>query len=313
MKFFKISNRGITYIVCSIILLTAHIIATGQTGCASNTFVDKNGIVSIEAEHYTTMNGYNELTDLNASGSKAMAISATNGSLNFQVTLSQGGAWYFYFRTYATDDKNNSIKINIDGTRLKAPSDDVNAGQDRMYLGKGGTYTWNSYWQGLVHGGRSWPIRWDATAGTHTISIIKDAANPPKIDKFIIVNNKINISRSASVVLPGYSIPGPAETPCASNVAMNPVLSAYLSSPPLLGPNPFRQHILLNYSLKEKSNVDIKVFNLNGRVVSALFSGLQGPGEKSAVWRPGSHPAGVYMFRINIGQNVWTRKSLLIK
>jgi hypothetical protein len=83
-------------------------------------------------------------------------------------------------------------------------------------------------------------------------------------------------------------------------------------------PNPFNPITAIRYSLRRPSQVNITVFNLLGQEVKILENGFQSPGAYETTWdgtnRTGEQVAsGIYFYRIKAGDNVETRKMLLLK
>jgi hypothetical protein len=83
-------------------------------------------------------------------------------------------------------------------------------------------------------------------------------------------------------------------------------------------PNPFNPLTVIRYSLSRRSPVEITVFNLLGQEVKTLENSLQSAGVYETTWdgtnRTGEKVAsGIYFYRIKAGDNVQTRKMLLLK
>jgi hypothetical protein len=83
-------------------------------------------------------------------------------------------------------------------------------------------------------------------------------------------------------------------------------------------PNPFNPSTIIKYDLKETSSVRIDVYNLLGQKVRALVSGIQEAGYREVAWdgRNDSGVAvasGIYIYRIEAGDFVQTRKMILMK
>ena len=83
-------------------------------------------------------------------------------------------------------------------------------------------------------------------------------------------------------------------------------------------PNPFNPITTLRYDLPEESNVNITIYDMIGRQVKNLINGLQMPGYKIIQWdatNDKNHPvsAGLYLYRIQAGEYMQTRKMILIK
>jgi len=78
-------------------------------------------------------------------------------------------------------------------------------------------------------------------------------------------------------------------------------------------PNPFNPSSQIAFSIKEKSDVRLEVFDLQGRLVATPASGVHEAGRYRAVFDGGSLPAGLYVYRLVAGPFTAARKMLLIK
>jgi len=83
-------------------------------------------------------------------------------------------------------------------------------------------------------------------------------------------------------------------------------------------PNPFNPVTILRYDLPEDANVKITIYDMMGRVVSNLVSGQQTAGYKSVVWDATNNTvqpvsAGLYLYAIQAGEFVQTKKMILLK
>jgi len=83
-------------------------------------------------------------------------------------------------------------------------------------------------------------------------------------------------------------------------------------------PNPFNPVTTLRYDLPEQSDVTITIYNMLGRKVKTLVNPTQDAGFKSMIWdatndygKPVS--AGVYLYQIQAGEFVQTKKMVLLK
>jgi len=83
-------------------------------------------------------------------------------------------------------------------------------------------------------------------------------------------------------------------------------------------PNPFNPVTLIKYDLPKQANVNIIIYDMLGRQVRILINQIQDAGFKSMTWdanddhgRPVS--AGIYLYQINVGEFVQTRKMVLLK
>ena len=83
-------------------------------------------------------------------------------------------------------------------------------------------------------------------------------------------------------------------------------------------PNPFNPTTTLRYDLPEDANVNIIIYDMMGRVVSNLARSKQNAGYKSIQWNATNNQgqpvsAGVYLYKIQAGEFVETKKMILLK
>jgi hypothetical protein len=83
-------------------------------------------------------------------------------------------------------------------------------------------------------------------------------------------------------------------------------------------PNPFNPDTRIDYDLPAPMNVRLEVINILGQTVKTLVNDFQTAGTKTVIWN-GSDDAGapvasgVYFYRINAGDNVATKKMMMLK
>ena len=78
-------------------------------------------------------------------------------------------------------------------------------------------------------------------------------------------------------------------------------------------PNPFNSETVINYWLSEANHVEIKIYDLSGRVISTLIDRYQNIGEHLVVFRADGLASGIYVYKIRIGSFEQSRKMILIK
>lgn len=83
-------------------------------------------------------------------------------------------------------------------------------------------------------------------------------------------------------------------------------------------PNPFNPETTIKYSISEKSNVSLTIYNVKGQIVKELVNEIQNPGFKSVVWngkdsKQKSVSSGVYFYRLETNNHHSIRKMLLMK
>ena len=78
-------------------------------------------------------------------------------------------------------------------------------------------------------------------------------------------------------------------------------------------PNPFNPTTTINYSIPEKGNVALEIYNSLGEKVSTLVDGFKQGGSHQVTFDGADLNSGTYFYRIRAGSFVETRKMLLIK
>ncbi len=83
-------------------------------------------------------------------------------------------------------------------------------------------------------------------------------------------------------------------------------------------PNPFNPATTIKFSITEKSNVQLRVFNLLGEVVKTLVNQSEEAGIHSITWNGLNEKgtpvnSGVYLLRLEAGSQVQMRKMILLK
>ena len=83
-------------------------------------------------------------------------------------------------------------------------------------------------------------------------------------------------------------------------------------------PNPFNAFTTISFTLAERGHVTLDVFNVQGRRVVRLIDGVRDAGSHTAVWhgasnQSGSLASGVYLYRLEAGSFLETKKMVLLK
>jgi hypothetical protein len=78
-------------------------------------------------------------------------------------------------------------------------------------------------------------------------------------------------------------------------------------------PNPFNPSTKIKYAIKEKGNVELKVFDLLGSEIAILVNEEKTPGNYEIFFDASKLSSGVYLYTIKAGSFVQTRKMLLMK
>ncbi len=78
-------------------------------------------------------------------------------------------------------------------------------------------------------------------------------------------------------------------------------------------PNPFNPSTSISYSIPMRTFVTMRVFDLLGREVVTLVSGVRSPGQYEARWDAESMPSGVYLCRLETDRSTQVRRMLLVR
>jgi hypothetical protein len=78
-------------------------------------------------------------------------------------------------------------------------------------------------------------------------------------------------------------------------------------------PNPFNPSTTIEFDLPKTSEVTLKVYNIVGEEVATLLSASLPSGPHSVEWDAGELATGAYLYRLQAGEYVQTRKMMLMK
>ena len=78
-------------------------------------------------------------------------------------------------------------------------------------------------------------------------------------------------------------------------------------------PNPFNPKTVIAYELEDARELSISIVDINGRLVTKLYSGFQVSGFHELTWQPQDISAGIYFCRLTSDGNTITRKIVLLK
>jgi hypothetical protein len=103
-------------------------------------------------------------------------------------------------------------------------------------------------------------------------------------------------------------------------LTVQPVTSGYRDFPMVSAPfsleqnfpNPFGHQTTIKYTLRENIHTNITVFNAAGQLVETLLDQQQLPGNHQIIWDGSVHGPGVYFYRIQSGDNLISRKMVVI-
>ena len=78
-------------------------------------------------------------------------------------------------------------------------------------------------------------------------------------------------------------------------------------------PNPFNPQTTIRYTLAQSDRVSLTIYDLLGRRVALLVDATQAAGTHDAVFDASGLPSGMYLYRLQAGNHVETRRMTLLK
>ena len=83
-------------------------------------------------------------------------------------------------------------------------------------------------------------------------------------------------------------------------------------------PNPFNPSTTISYSIAAESPVTLSIYNGLGKLVKTLVNEIKGPGSYTVSWNGSNNnnekaAAGMYIYRIEAGKYIETKKMILLK
>ncbi|MDZ7796033.1 MAG: T9SS type A sorting domain-containing protein [Candidatus Marinimicrobia bacterium] len=78
-------------------------------------------------------------------------------------------------------------------------------------------------------------------------------------------------------------------------------------------PNPFNPTTNIGYDIRENSNVKLSIYDISGHLVETLVNEYHQAGAYEVKWNASKYSSGIYIYRLQIGDQHISRKMLLIK
>ena len=78
-------------------------------------------------------------------------------------------------------------------------------------------------------------------------------------------------------------------------------------------PNPFNPSTVITYTVAERGRVNLKIYDILGREVATLINEEKPAGQYNVKFNAANLPSGVYLYRLQAGENVQTKKMILLK
>jgi len=78
-------------------------------------------------------------------------------------------------------------------------------------------------------------------------------------------------------------------------------------------PNPFNPTTVITFSIPEETNVNLKIFDVLGNEVKELINEQKSPGNYNINFEAQNLSSGVYFYKLTVGNNIQTKKMLLLR
>ncbi|MGC9513078.1 MAG: T9SS type A sorting domain-containing protein [Fidelibacterota bacterium] len=78
-------------------------------------------------------------------------------------------------------------------------------------------------------------------------------------------------------------------------------------------PNPFNPATTINFNLTAGANVNLSIYDVNGKLVETLVDGYREAGDYTSTWNGSNVASGTYLYRLTVDGQSITRKMTLLK
>jgi len=143
------------------------------------------------------------------------------------------------------------------------------------------------------------PAGWQIEANNHRVVIYNSTGNILEDGRIFQYSGSLSIQ---SGILADWS-------GSATSAAISPSQFLLLQAQP----NPFNPLTALHYIIDYPGQVQLAVFDLNGRQVTSLVNEIQAEGCYSVQWNAGNEASGIYLARLTTERGQVTHKILLLK
>jgi hypothetical protein len=76
-------------------------------------------------------------------------------------------------------------------------------------------------------------------------------------------------------------------------------------------PNPLSVSTSIKYNIGEPDWVNLKVYDLRGQEIEILVNKYQEAGEHEIIWSPNDLANGIYLYRLQVGEFIDTKKIII--
>jgi hypothetical protein len=78
-------------------------------------------------------------------------------------------------------------------------------------------------------------------------------------------------------------------------------------------PNPLNPTTMISYELPEAQNISLQIFDITGRLVETLYNGYKEAGHWDVTWNASDQSSGVYIYRLQVGDQSFSKKMVVLK
>ncbi|MGE5398771.1 MAG: T9SS type A sorting domain-containing protein, partial [Ignavibacteriales bacterium] len=78
-------------------------------------------------------------------------------------------------------------------------------------------------------------------------------------------------------------------------------------------PNPFNSSTQIQYEIPKASYVTLKIYSILGQELETLVSGFMDSGRYQKIWDASKYPSGIYIYKLQSGDQSQTRKMILLR
>ena len=78
-------------------------------------------------------------------------------------------------------------------------------------------------------------------------------------------------------------------------------------------PNPLQDKTNINFNLLTSSVVDIKIFDVTGKMIEKVISGKKEEGSHSIVWNASNYEKGVYLIKLYFNNKLIETERIVIQ
>ena len=131
------------------------------------------------------------------------------------------------------------------------------------------------------------------------------------IEKTGSITLRYQVSEIIGISFSGSEVAGAEDV-----VKMNEVLKTFALHQNY--PNPFNPTTKIAYSIPERGNVQVRIYDVNGKETKILQTGMQESGEHTLTWDSRNAggttvTSGVYFYQVQYNNSILTKKMIYLK